>query len=164
MWKNIEGFENYKINEIGEIVHKCTNHTLKHSINEKGYHKVLLQKEGKKYKTGVHRLVAKAFIPNPNNYKEVNHIDENKDNNYYKNLEWCNREQNIAHSVKSGKFVITQVAQYDKNNQLIKIFNSCSEAERETGIPRTHICRCALGRYGFKTAGGYIWKSVKDIV
>jgi hypothetical protein len=164
MWKDIEGFENYKINENGEIVNKRTNHTLKHSINEKGYHKVILQKDNKKHKTGVHRLVAKAFIPNPNNYREVNHIDENKDNNNYKNLEWCNREQNIAHSIKSGKFIITQVAQYDKNNQLIKIFNSCSEAERETGIPRTHICRCALGRYGYKTAGGYIWKSVKDIV
>ena len=164
MWKDIEGFENYKINEDGEIVHKRTNHILKHSINEKGYHKVSLQKGDKKHKTGVHRLVAKAFIPNPNNYREVNHIDENKDNNNYKNLEWCNREQNIAHSIKSGKFIITQVAQYDKNNQLIKIFTSCSEAERETGIPRTHICRCALGRYGFKTAGGYIWKSVKDIV
>ena len=164
MWKDIEGFENYKINEDGEIVHKRTNHTLKHSINEKGYHKVCLQKDNRKFKTGVHRLVAKAFIPNPNNYREVNHIDENKDNNNYKNLEWCNREQNIAHSIKSGKFVITKVAQYDKNNQLIKIFNSRSEAERETGIPRTHISRCALGRYGFKSAGGYIWKSVKDIV
>ena len=164
MWKDIEGFENYKINEDGEIVHKLTNHTLKHSINEKGYHKVCLRKGDKSYKTGVHRLVAKAFIPNPNNYREVNHIDENKDNNNYKNLEWCNREQNISHSIKSGKFIITQVAQYDKNNNLIKIFTSCSEAERETGISRTHICRCALGRYGFKTAGGYIWKSVKDIV
>ena len=74
------------------------------------------KKGDKSYKTGVHRLVAKAFIPNPNNYREVNHIDENKDNNNYKNLEWCNREQNISHSIKSGKFIITQVAQYDKNN------------------------------------------------
>jgi hypothetical protein len=88
MWKDIEGFENYKINEDGEIVNKRTNHKLKHSINEKGYHKVCLQKDDKKYKTGVHRLVAKAFVSNPNNYREVNHIDENKNNNNYRNLEW----------------------------------------------------------------------------
>lgn len=164
MWKDIEEFENYKINEYGAIIHKKKNRELKHSINEKGYHKVLLQKGNKHLKTGVHRLVAKAFVPNPNNYKEVNHIDENKNNNHYSNLEWCNRKQNINHSIKSGKFIIKKVAQYDKNNELIKIYSSCSEAERETGIHRTHICKCVLGRYGFKTAGGYIWKSVKDIV
>ena len=164
MWKEIEEFENYKINEYGVIIHKKKNHELKHSINEKGYHKVILQKGNKHLKTGVHRLVAKAFVPNPNNYKEVNHIDENKNNNHYSNLEWCNRKQNINHSIQSGKFIIKKVAQYDKNNELIKIYSSCSEAERETGIHRTHICKCVLGRYGFKTAGGYIWKSVKDIV
>ena len=140
MWKDIKNYENYEINEFGEIRNKKTNHILKHSINEKGYHKVILTKDNKKIKTGVHRLVASAFIPNPNNYKEVNHIDENKSNNHYSNLEWCNRIQNIEHSIKSGKFKITRVAQYDKENNLIQIYNSCSEAERETKIPRTHIC------------------------
>lgn len=164
MWREIKNFENYEVNEFGEIRNKKTKHILKHSINEKGYHKVILSKNNQKFKTGVHRLVAIAFIPNPNNYKEVNHIDENKSNNHYSNLEWCDRKQNIEHSIKSGKFKITRVGQYDKNNNLIKVYNSCSEAERETKIPRTHICKCVLGRYGFKTAGGYIWKSVKDIV
>ena len=164
MWKDIPNFDNYEINDVGEIRNKKTNHVLKHSLNEKGYHKVVLYDNGRKIKTGVHRLVAISFIPNPNNYKEVNHIDENKNNNSVNNLEWCNRQQNIEHSIKSGKFKITRVAQYDKSGNLIKIYNSCSQAERETNVPRTHICKCVLGRYGFKTAGGYVWKLVEDIV
>ena len=159
MWKDIPNYEEiYEINEDGQIRSKKTNKILKTSINEKGYIKVSLNKKNKKHKTGVHRLVALTFIPNPNNYKEVNHIDENKQNNNVNNLEWCSRKQNIEHSIKSGKFKITRVTQYDLKGNKIKDFNSCSQAERETGIPRTHICKCVLGRYGFKTAGGYIWK------
>lgn len=160
MWKDIPNYENlYEINEIGTIRNKKRNKIIRTSINEKGYVKVVLSKDNKQHKTGVHRLVALTFIPNPNNYKEVNHIDENKQNNNINNLEWCSRKQNIEHSIKSGKFKITRVSQFDLNGNKIKEFSSCSQAERETGIPRTHICKCVLGRYGFKTAGGYIWKN-----
>ena len=163
MWKDVENFDNYEVNENGEVRHKKKQTILKHSI-DRGYHKVLLRKGSVSLKTGVHRLVAKAFLPNPNNYKEVNHIDENKENNCVANLEWCDRKQNISHSIKSQKFKVTPVAQYDNENNLIKIYSSCSEAEKETGIPKTHICKCVLKRYGFKSAGGYIWRSVEDIV
>ena len=163
MWKEVKDFDNYEVNENGEIRHKKKKTILKHII-DRGYHKVLLRKGPIKLKTGVHRIVASAFIPNPYDYKEVNHIDENKSNNHVTNLEWCDRHQNINHSIKSQRFKVTPVAQYDSEGNLIKIYSSCSEAERETKIPRTHICKCVLKRYGFKSAGGYIWKSVEDIV
>lgn len=160
MFKDIPGYEElYEINEQGIIRNKKRKTILKHTINEKGYHKVALSKNNKRYKVGVHRLVALTFIPNPKGYKEVNHISENKDDNSKNNLEWCDRKHNIEHSINSGKFKVTKVVQYDLNDNKIKEYNSCSQAERETGIARTHICKCVLGRYGFKTAGGYKWKS-----
>jgi hypothetical protein len=176
MWKDIKGYEGlYAVNEKGEIkalerkVKKgdcwVTKKECLKSFNlHRGYLKVVLSKDGKAKTYRVHRIVAEAFIENPNNYTEVNHIDEDKTNNCVENLEWCNREHNIEHSIKSGKFIIKMVSQYDLEGNFIKTYKSVSEAERETGIPRTHICKCVLGRYGHKTAGGYVWKSDKDIV
>jgi hypothetical protein len=177
MWKDIKGYEGlYVVNERGEIkalkrkVKKGNSYVTKPEVylklkeNEKGYLKVRLSKNGKAKTYRVHRIVAEAFLENPNNYKEVNHIDENKTNNNVNNLEWCTREQNIEHSIKSGSFIIRPVIQYDLQGNIIKRYKSVSEAERETGIFKTHISKCVLGRYGHKTAGGYIWKSDKDIV
>lgn len=177
MWRDIKGYEGlYAVNENGEV--KALGRKVKHgnhyytrkeqlmalTINEKGYLRVRLSKNGEAKTYRVHRIVAETFIPNPNNYKEVNRIDENKANNNYKNLEWCSREYNIEHSIKSGRFKIRKVSQYDLNGNFIKTYKSVSEAERETSIPKSHICKSILGRYGHKTAGGYIWKSDKDIV
>ena len=176
MCKDIKGYEGlYAVNEKGEIkalerkVKKgdcwvTKKECLKNFALHRGYLKVRLSKNGKAKTYRVHRIVAEAFIENPNNYTEVNHIDEDKTNNCVENLEWCDREHNIEHSIKSGKFIIRAVSQYDLEGNFIKTYKSVSEAERETSIPRTHICKCVLGRYGHKTAGGYIWKSVKDIV
>lgn len=107
-WKPIEDFENkYFINSDGQI---------KAVINGKEYLKVptlnkkrkyfYVMLEGKKRKNLlVHRLVAKAFIPNPNNLPEVNHKDFNRGNNKVNNLEWCTRKQNRNHSEKMGRYV-----------------------------------------------------------
>ena len=157
VWVDIKGFDKYQVSNFGNVKHK-KNGLIKSFVNEKGYHRVHLWGAQGRITKRLHRIVAEAFIKNPNNYKEVNHIDENKANNKSSNLEWCSRKQNIEHSIKSGRFKIVAVSQYDKDGNLIKSYESVSEAERATGIPRTHICKVILGRYGFKSAGGYIWK------
>ena len=68
--------------------------------NDRGYEKIILSLNGKRYLKYIHRLVAEAFIPNPNNYKEVNHIDSDPSNNCVENLEWCDRKYNLNYMIK----------------------------------------------------------------
>lgn len=98
-WKNIEGY-NYQVSSKGRIRNKATKAIKKSFINERGYAIVSLYKEKRLKTFRVHRLVAQAFIPNPQNLPEVNHLDENKQNNQLTNLEWCTREYNLAYGTR----------------------------------------------------------------
>lgn len=98
-WKNIEGY-NYQVSSKGRIRNKATKAIKKSFINERGYVIVSLYKEKRLKTFRVHRLVAQAFIPNPNNYEEINHRDEDKTNNASSNLEWCTREYNLAYGTR----------------------------------------------------------------
>lgn len=109
IWKKIKDNPNYEISNLGRLrsVYKYNVGTKEYILRDKplimsktidnGYEKIKLSCKGKKTIKYIHRLVAEAFIPNPNNYKEVNHIDSNTRNNKIDNLEWCNRQQNINH-------------------------------------------------------------------
>lgn len=98
-WKNIEGY-NYQVSSKGRIRNKGTKAIKKTFINERGYIVVSLYKEKRLKTFRLHRLVAKAFIPNPQNLPEINHIDEDKTNNHITNLEWCTREYNLAYGTR----------------------------------------------------------------
>lgn len=100
-WRVIEGYEGlYEISNTGEIRNAKGN--IKKSQSKKGvntnYKEVSLWKDGKNKRFLVHRLVAKAFIPNPNNYPIINHKDENGTNNCVENLEWCNHRYNAKYN------------------------------------------------------------------
>ena len=96
VWRDIEGYDGkYLISSWGRV--KSAHGILRTYENHKGYLKVGLTKNGICEKHRVHRLVAKAFIPNPEGLPEVNHIDGNKRNNSFSNLEWVSGEQNRAH-------------------------------------------------------------------
>lgn len=96
IWKDIDGYDGkYMVSTWGRI--KSANGIMKPYKNHKGYLKIGLSKNGKSEKHRVNRLVAKAFIPNPYNLPEVNHIDGNKENNSFSNLEWVTGEQNRIH-------------------------------------------------------------------
>ena len=149
-WKDIEGFEDYTIDEKGNIYSKRKRKYLKQTINKFGYCKVTLQKDKYKKVFSVHRLVAQAFIPNPKNKPQVNHIDSNRQNNNVKNLEWVTHKEQKTHEIKNGLC--------DKNIEALKISNkkraipiifkenkysSVREASRKTGI-----CQWTIRKYG----------------
>lgn len=107
----------------------------------------------------VHRLVALAFIPNPDNLPEVNHKDENKENNCAANLEWCDHSYNNSYGTKPIKNGIShskKVEQYSMDGILLKTFNSQTEAARETNSTQGGISDCCRGK--IKSHNGFVWK------
>lgn len=100
-YKEIEGF-NYLIYEDSTIVNKTTGKVRKPQLTNNGYHEIGLYNKGKDKYCPVHRLVAKAFIPNPDNKPFVNHIDGNKINNHVNNLEWVTHQENMEHAKKTN--------------------------------------------------------------
>lgn len=132
---------------------------LRASKNSAGYMLVVLCKNGKHFNKMVHRLVAQAFIPNPNNHKEVNHIDENKGNNKADNLEWCTRSYNVNYGSrieKQRKALIKPVVAYTKDYEFINEFDSLVDASKFAKIDATNISR-ACKKEG-RISGGYLWK------
>ena len=164
IWKDIKGYENYQVSNYGRVRNKKTNRILKQHIQRGGYYKVSLYLDGKQNYYLVHRLVAIAFIPNPNNYKYVNHKNEIKTDNRVENLEWCSFEYNInfgTRNIRSSESKINgkkskAILQYDLQGNFIKEWPSISEIHRQLGFASSNISACCKGR--FKSMYGYIWK------
>ena len=152
-WKNGEkwttGFD-YYVSDLGHVKNKY-GRILKPEIRT-GYYSVDLMKNGKRYKFRIHRLVAEAFIPNPDNLPQVNHKDEDKLNNEASNLEWCDNTYNTHYS----KHQDLSVYCFD----LDKYFESASEASVHTGVCRTSIVKACRGQ--LTQAGGKLWCYSKD--
>jgi hypothetical protein len=105
LWKEIEGFEDlYEISNHGNVKRKNKNVNRKLAPHTEGYNRIDLWKDGEVKYYHVHRLVAFAFIPNPENKPFVNHKDGNKKNNLVDNLEWCTHLENMQHARKNGYF------------------------------------------------------------
>lgn len=102
MWRQIEGYEQYSVSDSGEVRNNVTGRLLKQTIDKDGYLMVTLH-YGKRKWVGVHRLVAQAFVPNPDNLPCVNHKDEDKSNNSVENLEWCSVAYNNGYGARGLK-------------------------------------------------------------
>lgn len=158
VWKDIKGYEGkYKISNLGNVKSVKKQIILKPIIHKKGYLRVALYKKNKSKRYLIHRLVAEAFIENPNNYMEINHKDENKQNNNVSNLEWCSRSYNVNYGTRN-KSTSKNINQYDMQGNFIKKWESIKEVERQLGINNAHICQCCKQNERYKTAGGYIWR------
>lgn len=156
IWKDIEGYEDlYEVSDEGNVRNKNTGRILKPNKTHKGYLYVNLCKDGISKHKLIHRLVAQAFIPNPLNLLEVNHIDENKTNNNVENLEFCSRQYNVNYSIHKRSKPINQ---YTLDGHYVATYKSTNEASRQTGINQGNIVQCCLGN--LKSAGGFIWKYV----
>lgn len=154
IWKNIKEFEDYQISNMGRVKSLKFNKQkiLKLDETSDGYLTIRLLKNNIIKHIGVHRLVAQAFIPNPNNYPQVNHIDENKHNNCVENLEWCTQEYNMHYGNRTKK-MCKEVYQYDLNGNFVKKWESVAQAKKELKI--RHISECCNGQ--MLTAGGFVW-------
>ena len=160
--KDIVGYEGlYAITTEGEVWSYKSKKFLKPGVSHKGYLFVNLCKNGKVKCVRVHRLVATAYIPNPENHPQVNHKDENKTNNCLQNLEWCDGKYNhnygtINERISNSKKI--PILQYDLDGNFIREWPSASDVGK--GV-QSHICDCLNGRQ--KTAYNYIWKYKEDI-
>lgn len=154
----INNFPNYTISKDG-IIRNKDGHIIKYKHSKSGYLQVCLYKDSKKYTVYPHILVAQHFIPNPDNLPQVNHKDGNKDNCCDWNLEWCTCSDNIKHAYDNGM----HKPNIDHKKHVIQIaddgeieYYSVREAQRQTGIDRSHIRKCCNGKA--LSAGGYKWK------
>ena len=153
--RSIDKYVNAKIRNIDKVLKR--GKILKPVYNKGGYLKVDLYKNGKGTGFLVHRLVAEAFISNPDNLPLINHKDEVKDNNYPYNLEWCTDDYNRHYGTAIKRSVekrSKKVYQYDLEGNLIKEWDSTREAGRN-GYEAKNISACCLGKR--KTHKGFIW-------
>ena len=161
-WKDIPNYETlYAISNYGNVKNVQTAKILKPSKNKRGYLIVRLSKNRKIKSFYVHRLVAEKFINKKNANCQVNHIDGNKLNNFFLNLEWCSCSENMKHAyinkLTFGKMI--PVGQYDLTGKFIKKWKSQSLAANALNIKQSCISECCRDKR--KTAGGYIWKNCK---
>lgn len=157
IWKDIEGYEGlYQVSNLGRVKSLKFNKEkiLKLLLDSKGYYKVNLYKNNKIKTYLMHRLIASAFISNPNNLPQVNHKDEDKTNNKVENLEWCTVDYNINYGTRTEK---TQkpILQFTKDGEFVKKWSCIKDVERELGFYRQSISKCCLGKR--KTAYGFKW-------
>ena len=172
-WRDIKGYEGlYQVSNMGRVKSLNYRHTGKEKIlegydNSHGYLYANLYKDGKRKQCRINRLVAQAFLENPEGYTDVNHRDENKQNNCMENLEWCDRSYNINYGTrnkKAGKRISEKLSKpvfsVDKETGLIMYWESTREAERCTVIPHQNIIQCCKGKR--KSAGNHIWFYADD--
>lgn len=161
IWKDIQGFEGlYQISNLGNVFSFITNRKIKGGFS-RDYRIVDLKKDKKRHQVYVHRLVAQAFIPNPENKKEINHKNLDKLDNRVSNLEWVSRKENIQHALLNGVMHKNHKVKQIKNGVIINIFDSVDIASKKTGIYSSGIYKCLNVNYYSKTAGGYQWEYVK---
>lgn len=184
-WRDICGFEGvYQISNMGRVKRiidafgRPMIRILHPYLSPDGYYLVDLRAHGKKKKISVHRLVAIAFIENPDNKPNIDHINTIRTDNGVKNLRWCTQKENcnnpvsikhLSESQKGEKSVLygkkgalhyesKRVAMCDMQGRLIKEFGAIAEAERETGINRSKICLVCQGKRN--STKGYKWRYV----
>lgn len=158
-WKPVKGFKGYEVSDLGNV--RSTRRMLKQFPNSRGYHRVYLG-DGRLHL--VHRLVAEAFVDNPNDYPIVNHIDEVKTNNRADNLEWCTHKHNSNY--KDTPFRCSEkqrksVMQVLPNGERV-YWESLRAIERELGYSHNNISKACKGYYN--KAYGCKWYFSEDKV
>lgn len=172
IWRNIRGYDGlYMVSNCGRVktLHATDSYPhnkdgiLQNNASSNGYSMVALCKKGIIKRFLVHRLVAEAFIPNPNRLPVVNHKDENKSNNNASNLEWVSQKQNLLHSnvlkkmkTASVKKQQKPVLMYDRKGKFICEYESITMAAKAIGSYQQSVSLCCYGQLKFTK--GYSFK------
>lgn len=163
IWKDVVGYEGlYKVSNLGNVYSNYVHRNLKQGNYKDGYKFVILNRNGRSKYMSVHRLVATAFIPNPDDLPEVNHKDETPYHNNVENLEWCDYSYNATYNdvhLKRGLQLGMPVYAYDRSGNLVYTFPSTREAERKLNMGGSNITMCCknIGR----TCYGFVWSKDK---
>lgn len=177
IWKSISGYEQlYEVSNFGKVRSidrivdgrngVVSGKILSFSNNGTGYKQVCLCKDNVKSTKYVHRLVAEAFVPNPNNYTDINHKNEKRDDNMASNLEWCTKKYNQNYNncpLKKRLALISirgkGVCSYDENGKIIKEYLCVSDVKND-GYGRRNVVLCCQGKR--RTCGGLFWAFVGE--
>lgn len=177
VWKDIEGYEGiYQVSNLTRVrsvdryvrtsrgggLKPVKGKILKQAVLPNGYVGVRLQKDNKVKTHLVHRLVAQAFIPNPDNLPQVNHKSEVKTENSIENLEWCNADYNVHYGTgikrNQEKQISKPVLCYSLDGNFIDRYHSIREASRITCANKANIKFCCENKPRYKSAGGFKWR------
>ena len=187
IWKDIEGYEGiYQVSNLGRVRsldrlvpaacalskgNQVVNYLRKgvilkpHIAGKSGYQYVALSIGDKPKYCRVHRLVACAFIPNPDNLPEVNHIDEDKSNNRVDNLEWVTHIQNEHHGTKIERGARTRdrrpVEALNEKGEVVASYDRIADAAKALGLNISTIWQVCNKIRNYKTAGGYRWRYIE---
>ena len=170
VWKPVVGRENaYEVSNLGRLRSidrivfgkHLKGKILQECRDQHGYSTVILSYCGHRHSTRRHRLVAEAFIPNPERKRDVNHLNGNKSDNRVENLEWTTHRENTDHAWGTG---LTPHPPKEECRPIEKILEgkvidtylSIKEASEKTGVNSTSICKCCKGKR--KSAGGFLWR------
>jgi hypothetical protein len=181
VWKDINGYEGfYQVSNLGRVkslqvkkyshIQKCAivvkrDKILKPYPDTKQYLIVDLNKDGDRNCQKVHRLVAKAFIPNENNYPQVNHKDENKQNNRVDNLEWCTNQYNSTYGTAKSRMAQKhkkKVLQISVSGEIVNRWNSIQEAAKDLKVCANSITLWCSRDVTSRKYKNYIFKFAKE--
>ena len=169
IWKPVDGFEwFYEVSDLGNV--RSLNYhnwgiakNLTPVLDKDGYLRVCLSMNGKQYNRTVHRMVALAFLDNPENLPQINHVNEDKSDNRVCNLEWCTCEYNNNYGTRNERVSSSKrntnckkILQLDLNGNLIREWESLQEIGRQLGYGVAHISRVCRGIK--KTGYGFKWR------
>lgn len=168
-WRDVKGYENlYQVSRKGRVrsSHKGYWEVLTSVVNRYGYNQYLFHKDGKRKNMRGNRLVAEAYIPNPDNLPFVNHKDENPANDCVDNLEWCTAKYNVNYGTARQRISINHsknrpVCMFDVDGVFIREFYNLNEAAKYIQGKHTCILRCCCNKvFCYK---GYIWRYKEDV-
>ena len=175
IWKDIEGYEGrYQVSNLGRVrsldrMTECNNgrkffvagRVMKMWQRKDGYMSVVFWTNNKPYTFLIHRLVAEAFISNPDNLPMINHKDEDKTNNHVDNLEWCTNQYNLTYKNVQYRSKATRrkaVIQMTLDDKFVAEYESTHDAARKTGFHQGNIAGACRGQRNLLNVYGFHWK------